>query len=234
MDKDKFLFLLSNSASLTQEETNELAKLQDAFPYSQAIHNLVARGAHLNQFSTKQALLTTAAVYATDRAVLKAIVTALPGAREVKPAAIAPKEEVVTKAEIKPSSPPQKVAKVKDTVSAEELPKKKPAIEVSSSIKPAIKQETKKEIDVIPEFKGSKLEGDELIDELFHDLEKLKKLKNDFEVSIAQFDKMPVPEIKASSPKPKEKKKKFLRSLKINLVSGAKESLLRSRVLIRK
>ena len=214
MDKDKFLFLLSNSASLTEEETKELIQVRDEFPYSQAIHTLVARGAQLNQLPDQQALLTKAAVYATDRALLKAIVMALPGARKIQ---LETKEELVDvpqKTELKqeqPSTsaregtPPKKIASVESEV-------KKETVKPTAAPPEQPIQQAPKNIDPVPGFKGSKLEGDELIDELFHDLDKLKKLKHDFEVTIAQFDQTPVPKLKDSPPevekeKPIEKKR---------------------------
>ena len=198
MYKDKVLFLLSKSASLTEAETKELIVLQDKYPYSQAIRNLVARGAHLNQFSDKQSWLTKAAVYSTDRAVLKAIVTALPGARKEEPRiekevekSVVTHEKTQTPDEKVPSSPKIAApAKVSSPAPAKEIAKSEPAKTSSPPIKSEPKLEAKK-TEKAPVFQGSKLEGDDLIDELFHDLDKLKKLKHDFEVAMEQFESMP-------------------------------------------
>lgn len=76
MEKTEFLLLLANSATLTTDEAKALVRLQDEFPYSQAIHNLAARGCQLNQLPSGKAQLGKAAIYATDRSVLKAIISA--------------------------------------------------------------------------------------------------------------------------------------------------------------
>lgn len=206
MDKDKFLFLLSNSASLTAEETKELVQLQDEFPYSQAIHNLVARGAQLNQFPDKQVLLTKAAVYATDRGLLKAIVTALPGARKIQQEVKKEMVEVPQKTDVKPeNTPPTSKSHAKEIETVTEDKRKETVKPIALPKEQPIEQKPKK-VDPIPEFKGSKLEGDELINELFHDLDKLKKLKHDFEVAMAQFDHAPIPTL-AETPSPVVKEK---------------------------
>ncbi|HEY5690524.1 MAG TPA: hypothetical protein VIS49_03620 [Cyclobacteriaceae bacterium] len=195
MDKDKFLFLLSNSASLTEEETIELVELQDEFPYSQAIHNLVARGAQLNQFPDKQALLSKAAVYATDRGLLKAIVTAIPGARKIQPEVKKEKVEAPRKTDLMPENArptPNEDAPTKEVESVAEDKRKELAKPTTTPPAQLVDQKSKK-VEPLPEFEGSKLKGDELINELFHDLDKLKKLKHDFEVAMAQFDRTPIP-----------------------------------------
>ncbi len=81
MEKQRFLELARNFTALTEAETKELDVLQKAFPYSQVIHNLVSRGAQDNHFESSKALLNISAVYSTDRAVLKHIITAPRGTR---------------------------------------------------------------------------------------------------------------------------------------------------------
>lgn len=76
LEKQRFLDLARNFTSLTEAETRELDVLQKEFPYSQVIHNLVSRGAQDNHFETSKSLLNISAVYSTDRAVLKNIITA--------------------------------------------------------------------------------------------------------------------------------------------------------------
>lgn len=154
MKKDSFLLLLTNRDSLTADESARLASLQDEFPYSQAIHNLVARGSQLNNLATKKTSLNVAAVYATDRAVLKAIVSA--------PAAV--RQEPVTK------------------------PKAEIKVEVKAPVKGEIKEEQPLTSKDNTEFHPSDLSGDELLNELLHDLDRLKVLKHNFEVAADAFD----------------------------------------------
>jgi hypothetical protein len=76
VEKERFALLVKNYTCLTPEETSELIGLQDLFPYSQAIHNLGSRGARDNSMGIQNTLLSLSAIYSTDRAVLKSIMTA--------------------------------------------------------------------------------------------------------------------------------------------------------------
>jgi hypothetical protein len=76
VEKEFFLDLAKNYTSLTIEETNAIDELQQTYPYSQVIHCLATRGAQDHQLEKSRALLGLSAVYATDRAVLKSIMTA--------------------------------------------------------------------------------------------------------------------------------------------------------------
>lgn len=75
MEKERFLELTRNFSSLNAEEAAELDRLQRAFPYSQILHALATRSAQDNQLDTSNKMLHLSAVYATDRGVLKSIMT---------------------------------------------------------------------------------------------------------------------------------------------------------------
>ncbi len=75
MEKDRFNYLVNHYNSLSQQETAELRMEQDRFGYCQVLHQLIARGDQDNQTEMKDQSLTVAAVYSTDRAVLKKIMT---------------------------------------------------------------------------------------------------------------------------------------------------------------
>jgi tetratricopeptide (TPR) repeat protein len=75
VEKDRFNYLVRNYNSLTQQETAELRAEQNHFSYSQLLQSLIARGDQDNQTEMKDFSLTMAAVYSTDRAVLKQIMT---------------------------------------------------------------------------------------------------------------------------------------------------------------
>ena len=75
MEKDRFLSLVQNYTSLTEAEAIDLNELQRDFPFSQVIHNLATRAAQDNHLPTHDHLLRVSAVYSTDRAVLKEIMT---------------------------------------------------------------------------------------------------------------------------------------------------------------
>jgi len=171
------MFLLTNSSSLTADETAELGLLQDEFPYSQVIHNLVARGAHLNNLPTKQEQLTKAAVYATDRSALKAFITAPASERKAQP--------------IQKAEPPLEVAR-KPVETVADTPQEVKQKTIPPPLEKAVEKENAGAPIPDSDFKlePSKLSGDALIDELFQDLDRLKKLKHDFEVAAADFDNL--------------------------------------------
>ena len=75
MEKTRFNFLVVNYTSLTQDETADLRVLQDHYGYCQVLHNLIARGDQDVQSDLKDHSLNVAAVYSTDRAILKKIMT---------------------------------------------------------------------------------------------------------------------------------------------------------------
>lgn len=184
LDKSKFLFLLTNNNSLSSEETGELELLQDQFPYSQAIHNLVARGSQLNDLAIKQTKLNRAAVYATDRVVLKSFITAPAGVRKqvVKKAAAPPSIAVVEKLEEVRTHESQKEI---ETSSKKPIKKGSEEAAVKQPIGSTPMQAPAPNTD---KFVPSNLSGDELLDELFQDLDKLKKLKHGFETASANFN----------------------------------------------
>lgn len=187
LEKEKFLFLLKNGDSLTVDETEELASLQNQFPYSQAIHNLVAKGAQLNNLEGKQGKLNSAAVYSTDRSVLKAIITAPPAVRKE------PTMETIAKFTQEP-------------VPVRELKEKLPA---SQGAAQSITVTQPQAITHQPKFEPSRLSGDELLDELVRDLDRLKKLKHDFEIAMDSFEKIPPHPDKGERAEPAQEKKRI-------------------------
>jgi len=75
VDKDQFLFLATHFDSLTADETVALEAVQKEFPYCQVAHALATRGAQQHHSDIYQKQLHLSAVYATDRAVLKTVLT---------------------------------------------------------------------------------------------------------------------------------------------------------------
>jgi tetratricopeptide (TPR) repeat protein len=75
VEKNQFLSLIKNYTSLASEELSELISIQNKYPYSQPIHNLASRAAANSNAAAKEELLHISAIYTTDRAVLKAIMT---------------------------------------------------------------------------------------------------------------------------------------------------------------
>jgi hypothetical protein len=83
VNPEKFHLLIQNFACLEKGEADELIGLQKEYPYSQVIHNLVAKAAHDLGLSNKDHYLHESAIYSTDRSVLKSIVTALKTERTI-------------------------------------------------------------------------------------------------------------------------------------------------------
>jgi predicted Zn-dependent protease len=75
VERDQFNLLLSKYTSLNAEETANLISLRQEFPYSQVIQGMTARGAQDNSLKEKEQYLHLSAIYSTDRAVLKSIIT---------------------------------------------------------------------------------------------------------------------------------------------------------------
>jgi len=73
VEKDRFNYLVRNFNSLTQQETAELRLEQDHHSYCQVLHQLIARGDQDNLTEMKESSLNIAAVYSTDRSILKSI-----------------------------------------------------------------------------------------------------------------------------------------------------------------
>jgi hypothetical protein len=75
VEKNLFIKVLNHYADSSVEEAREVLLLKESFPYSQLLHALSARLAKDHGFSTQQAELQLAAVYAADRGVLKEVMT---------------------------------------------------------------------------------------------------------------------------------------------------------------
>jgi tetratricopeptide (TPR) repeat protein len=75
LNPQKFYWFVQNYNSLLLEDANQLIELEGQFPYSQVIRHLVARVTQDLNLSEKDNALRQSAIYATDRAVLKSIMT---------------------------------------------------------------------------------------------------------------------------------------------------------------
>lgn len=166
MEKDDFLDLAKNYTSLTIEEALAIDELQQSYPYSQVIHCLATRGARDHQLEKSGSLLALSAVYATDRTVLKAIMTAPRTARTSSTHAI---------------ESPQVASAAAETTD-----------------------------ETVTEAIDRGLSGEALNHEIMLDLDRLQKLKHDFEVSFMEYARVNQPGYKSpetnASPTPVQKK----------------------------
>jgi hypothetical protein len=78
VEKRQLISLLHHFDSASSQEANDIISLLKEYPYSQVLHSVSARVSKDLQLSNQQDLLTQAAVYSTDRTVLKEIMTISP------------------------------------------------------------------------------------------------------------------------------------------------------------
>ena len=165
IDPGHFISLVRNTTDLRPEELKSVRDLEKQFPYSQVLHLLRARGARDLKENDAEACLHQAAVYSTDRAVLKKVVTAPRQPRTASPAKAEPAPVTIT------ATPP---AEKPAAIPAEEKarPKKAEPIELK-----AVPQGTP----------PSELEGDALREDLKMELNRLQHLMHAFEASYEQL-----------------------------------------------
>ena len=75
MDKKQLTDLLNHYTASSSQEATEVISLCDQYPYSQLLHTLAARVSKDHNLENQQAILQSAAVYSTDRSVLKQIMS---------------------------------------------------------------------------------------------------------------------------------------------------------------
>jgi hypothetical protein len=182
VEKDRFNYLVRNFNSLTQQETAELRSEQDHFSYSQVLHNLIARGDQDNQTEMKDLSLTVAAVYSTDRSVLKQIMTAPRAQRFEDYSPIAINLET-------PPLPPPVIEESKAAISQPPVPVN-PVAEV-----PIVKQEVGQEIPpppapvVTPVSSNSNFDPELALSKFIADLGPMREMKLKFEKALEEFEK---------------------------------------------
>jgi hypothetical protein len=76
LNKEHFLRVLKNYSSSSLQDAENVLLLKDNFPFSQILHTLSARVSKDHNFKNNQHLLQISAVYATDRSILKEIMSA--------------------------------------------------------------------------------------------------------------------------------------------------------------
>lgn len=73
MDTERINFLLNNPSDATKEDILLLDEAVKNYPYAQMLHTLLAKIGNQIDSENKSTLLTTAAIYASDRSVLKEV-----------------------------------------------------------------------------------------------------------------------------------------------------------------
>ncbi len=75
MDKKQLTDFLNHYTASSTQEATEVISLCDQYPYSQLLHALAARVSKDHDLQNQQDILQSAAVYSTDRSVLKQIMS---------------------------------------------------------------------------------------------------------------------------------------------------------------
>jgi hypothetical protein len=172
VEKERFLHLAINYTALTVEESEELDSLQKRFPYSQIIHNLATKGAQDNQLKSATQLLHLSAVYTADRTVLKELITSARSERAEQPLlVVTPEATVITPTEVV-------VTKEKVVTGQEQI----------GNVDAAPVAASESAVEARPALEPSSLSGEELNNELMHDLDRLQQLKHDFEETVTAFN----------------------------------------------
>ena len=184
MEKDRFNYLVRNYNSLTQQETAELRAEQDQYSYCQLIKNLIARGDQDNQTEMKDLSLTAAAVYSTDRSVLKQILSEPRGLRHEDFSPIARNLEPIAAPtileEVKPQvvEPIQVLPVVEALVSAPE--------QIIKEIKePVVVASIPSAVTADPNF-----DPDQALAKFIADLGPMREMKLKFEKALEEFQKV--------------------------------------------
>ncbi|MDZ4716675.1 MAG: hypothetical protein SH819_14510 [Cytophagales bacterium] len=179
MNSTGFRLLVKNFSDLTPAEYAKVQELSDRYPYSQLLHILKSRASKDQNQHNQVDLLHHAAVYATDRSVVKWAMT------EPRSIRTEPSPPTVNELEPKPKAPevlkPAK-SQVQPVAVIETPPPKAPPAAV-----PLAKIE---------------LEGDDLLDDLAAELKKLQIHKQNFETSYQLLKKtlaQPATDIAAAS-----------------------------------
>jgi hypothetical protein len=76
VDKNQLSALLNHYSGSSLQEAEGIVALKRQYPYSQLLHIMAARTAKDHNWSNHQSILQLAAVYSTDRTVLKEIMSA--------------------------------------------------------------------------------------------------------------------------------------------------------------
>lgn len=170
MDATGFETIVQNFTDLTDSEYAQIQQLSSQYPYSQVLHMLLTRGARDLQQKDQEQILHQSAVYATDRQVLKWVMTTPKTVRQG--ASTLPAVAMISSA-AKPE--PQAV-------------EPEPVVVEVENVKTVPVQEPSMKPDAVTEFHhANPLSGDALRTDIYVQLEKLQKLKHEFEISFDEF-----------------------------------------------
>ncbi|MEQ8474143.1 MAG: hypothetical protein RIC35_23305 [Marinoscillum sp.] len=182
MNKQKFVEYLRTPAKLDQKTLAELEEVVNEFPYFQNARTLLAKGSKQNKSKKSASLIGTAALYATDRALLKRYIN--DQLIFLNPLEVHESHEPEREIDLTDNIKSNRIvsAHVKQTSSEEKAPpKKKPIMRPQPEAKEPAPETPLANPEETPTAPSSDL--DHIIDELYRDMEELK-------VNRAKFQKI--------------------------------------------
>ena len=106
VEKDHFVEVLKNYSESSKEQALKVLSLKESFPYSQLLHTLSARLSKDHGLKDQQRELQMAAVYASDRAVLKDVMT-LDRLTVIESISSTKQSEIISPSSAEDSAPPR-------------------------------------------------------------------------------------------------------------------------------
>jgi hypothetical protein len=168
VNKNLLLEVLRNYAANSDQEAAEVVALKKQYPFSQVLHAISARISKDFSFDTQQTELQQAAVYCTDRAVLKHIMTL--GFEHPVMKVVKADDVIVTAPQ---NSVPLTVTPIVNEVKQESKLSTVPKTEIP---------DRNKEKRVVYGNAEKTIEGLDAADSLMKDLNRLSQLKHNFEM----------------------------------------------------
>ncbi|MEP0937520.1 MAG: hypothetical protein ABJH57_19470 [Cyclobacteriaceae bacterium] len=183
MNKQKFVEFIRKPANLTSKDIEDLESVVENFPYFQNARIILAKGGKIKDLPDSKRKIATAAIYATNRALLKKYIQdelIFLRPLEVHESVLTDKRPAEATPKAKPSPKPV-VQEKPESASQTDTPSPAPIKE-----KPASPQanETVSEPEPLDAPISAEVEDhndlDDLISDLWHDIEELRKSKAKF------------------------------------------------------
>jgi len=198
MDAIAFHTVVTNYTALKPEEFGQVKEWSRHFPYCQVLHLVASRSAQDQKDADQQTYLHHAAVYATDRIVLKQVMTVSAKPRVEVIAVMEPKPEVQLKPEKAPE--PEPIVKKKESTPPKEVAKPLGSLHEKNTLEgDALREDLNFQLHRLRELMH---QFDDRYEELQGKVPKSSPVKNKVEAE-APKDGPLIEEIKSSRRKPK-------------------------------
>lgn len=232
MNKQKFVEFIRKPANLTSKDLEDLESVVETFPYFQNARIILAKGGKIKDLPDSKKKIATAAIYATNRALLKKYIQdelIFLRPLEVHESILADKK-VAEKAPQVATSPkpaeqrkPEKSTEVEETTPA--VKEKPPSSLTNEDIKKPepIDAPISSEVDEHNDL-------DDLITDLWHDIEELRKSKAKFLAIEKRLEEDEAVEkaVEKATKKSKESKPTTKKTTATKKTTGSKKSTAKS------